>query len=88
MENIYCSLKQQIRGSISSKDTLLEYVPTQVIAEYIWSIGYQGFIFDSSQKKGGENIVIFGENPSFNEYEIGKIVTKNIDYTWVNYGSN
>ncbi len=92
--NLYCealflqAFIKDISKPISSKDTLLEYVPTQVIAEYIWSIGYQGFIFDSSQKKGGENIVIFGENPSFNEYEIGKIVTKNIDYTWVNYGSN
>ena len=82
--NLYCnsffvqSFIKDISKPISDNDSLLEYVPTQIMAEYIWSIGYSGFIFDSSQKKGGENIVIFGDNPQFNNFKIAKVT--NIKY--------
>ncbi len=78
--DLYCnsffvqSFIQDISKPISDDDSLLEYVPTQIMAEYIWSIGYDGFIFDSSQKKGGENIVIFGDNPQYNKYQISNII--------------
>ncbi|MFK5974970.1 MAG: RES family NAD+ phosphorylase [Sulfurovum sp.] len=83
--DLYCtssfvkSFIQDISKPISDDDSLLEYVPTQIMAEYIWSIGdYDGFIFDSSQKKGGENIVIFGDNPQYDNYQIAKVT--NIKY--------
>ena len=72
----YCSLEfielftTHISKKVSAKDSLLEYVPTQIISEYIWSLEYDGFIFDSSQKVGGENIIIFGENPKFIGYTL------------------
>ena len=59
-----------ISKPISDNDSFLEYVPTQIMAEYIWSIGYDGLLFDSSQECGGENIVIFGDNPYFESYKI------------------
>jgi len=82
--DLYCnsffvqSFIQDISKPISDDDSLLEYVPTQIMAEYIWSIGYAGFIFDSSQKKGGKNIVIFGDNPQYKNCQIVKII--NIEY--------
>jgi hypothetical protein len=71
---------KDISKPIEEKDTLLEYVPTQVMSEYIWSLDYDGFIFDSSQKEDGENIVIFGDNPSYNDYEMVHVIDKNIQF--------
>jgi len=71
-----------ISKPINESDTALEYVPTQILSEYIWSLGYDGFIFDSSQNKGGENLVLFGENPIYKNHKFIKIKEKNIDYKY------
>jgi hypothetical protein len=44
---------------INSKDKDIEYVPTQVIAEYIRSKGYDGIKFESSVNKGSYNYTLF-----------------------------
>lgn len=56
-----------ISKPIASSDQLLEYIPTQIMAEFIWSRGYDGFLFDSSLT-GGTNLVLFEEKYSFNSY--------------------
>lgn len=66
-----------ISKPINESDTALEYVPTQILSEYIWSLEYDGFIFDSSQNKGGENLVLFGDNPSCTSRKFIKIKEKN-----------
>jgi len=71
-----------ISKPINENDTTLEYVPTQILSEYIWSLGYDGFIFYSSQNKGGENLVLFGENPECINHKFIKIKEKNIDYKY------
>lgn len=71
-----------ISKPINESDTLLEYVSTQIMAEYIWSQGYDGFIFDSSQNKGGENLVLFGDNPSYKSHKFIKIKEKNVIYKY------
>lgn len=71
-----------ISKPIDESDTLLEYVPIQIMAEYIWSLGYDGFIFDSSQNNGGENLVLFGDNPSYKSHKFLKIKEKNIEYKY------
>lgn len=86
--NIYCEANfikafiTDISKPINESDTLLEYVPTQIMAEYIWSLGYDGFIFDSSQNKGGENLVLFGDNPSYISYKFISIKEKNTKYIY------
>lgn len=49
-----------IQGSFSyptnNKD---HYIPTQIIAEYIKSIGYDGIRYNSSLHKGGVNLTVF-----------------------------
>lgn len=71
-----------ISKPINVNDTLLEYVPTQIMAEYIWSLGYDGFIFDSSQNKGGENLVLFGDNPKYINHKFVKIKEQNTNYEY------
>jgi hypothetical protein len=61
-----CLIKEFVKDiSKPINDNEIEYIPTQILSEYIWSLGYDGFIFDSSQSKNGKNIVIFEENPSY-----------------------
>ena len=43
----------------------IEYIPTQILSEYIWSLGYDGFIYDSSKNENGRNILLFGDNPTY-----------------------
>lgn len=71
-----------ISKPINDNDILLEYVPTQIMAEYIWSLGYDGFIFDSSQNKDGENLVLFGDNPKYLSHKFIKITKKHIEYRY------
>ncbi|MEA2018308.1 MAG: RES family NAD+ phosphorylase, partial [Campylobacterota bacterium] len=86
--SVYCpsfTINQFIKDiskPINEKDTALEYVPTQIMAEYIWSLGYDGFIFDSSQNKGGENLVLFGENPKCINHKFVEIKQKNTKYIY------
>lgn len=71
-----------ISKPINENDTTLEYVPTQILSEYIWSLDYHGFIFDSSQNKGGENLVLFGDNPKYINHKFVKIIEKKIKYKY------
>lgn len=49
-----------IQGSFSYPTNNKDYyIPTQIIAEYIKSIGYDGIRYNSSLHKGGVNLTIF-----------------------------
>jgi hypothetical protein len=62
---------------INEDNQLLDYIPTQIMSEYIWSKGYDGFLFDSSVNINGTNIVLFEEKYQFKEYNQYRI-TDNI----------
>jgi hypothetical protein len=49
----------EISRPTASDDNLLDYVPTQVLAEFIHSQGYDGLKFKSSQKPSGVNYTLF-----------------------------
>ena len=74
--SLYCQQQfikeflQDISKPIIDSNQYLEYVPTQIMAEYIWHLGYDGFLFDSSQNKDGINLVIFEAKYQFVNYEI------------------
>lgn len=60
-------LKKKISDELSKPlrryDSILEYIPTQFICEYIRHItGADGILFASSLHKGGENVVLFNQN--------------------------
>lgn len=62
----------EITKPVNVADDYLEYIPTQVLSEFIWHCGYDGFYFDSSKKPDGINLVLFQPYISFREYKIRK----------------
>ena len=73
--NIYCGLNSlekfinEIKKPISENESRLEYIPTQILAEYIKLKGYDGFIFDSSKTEKGKNLVLFDNKTNYLEFE-------------------
>lgn len=51
--------QSEISRPTAGDDNLLDYVPTQVLAEFIHSQGYDGIKFKSSQKPSGVNYTLF-----------------------------
>lgn len=84
-ERFYC--QQQFIGEfiadisrpILSDEQLLEYIPTQIMAEFIWSKEYDGFLFDSSLT-GGTNLVLFEKKYNYISY---RQVTADVTYGFV-----
>ena len=76
--SLYCQQKfikdflEDISKPIQNSDQQLEYVPTQIMAEFIWHLGYDGFLFDSSQQETGVNLVIFEAKYNYIAFEIIK----------------
>ena len=70
--NTILDFLKDITKPISKEDNHLEYVPTQIVSEYIWSLGYDGFIFDSSLCSG-TNYVLFKDSYSFVDYKIKQL---------------
>lgn len=74
--SLYCQQQfileflKDVSKPITDDDQLLEYVPTQIMAEYIWHLEYDGFLFDSSQNENGVNLVVFEANYSYISFEI------------------
>lgn len=55
---------------VSEGDKLIDYVPTQIISEFLWSKGYDGFLYDSSLSRLGYNLVIFEKRYDLKRYGI------------------
>jgi len=53
------SFKGEISTKIHDNDKEMEYVPTQVLAEYIRKMGYHGIKYKSSMFENGYNIALF-----------------------------
>jgi hypothetical protein len=67
-----------ISRPIDEDSQVLEYIPTQIMSEYIWSKGYDGFLFDSSVNINSTNIVLFEEKYQYKEHGHYKIVDINL----------
>lgn len=74
---IYCSAKaleyfiNDIQKAVDDDAAILEYIPTQVLAEFINFQGYDGFIYSSSKNSNGCNIVLFKDDKiSFLEFHV------------------
>jgi RES domain-containing protein len=57
------AFSKEVSRPVRRTESTLEYVPTQVLAEYIRHIGYHGIRYRSSQRPKGWNLVIF-DGPS------------------------
>lgn len=58
-----------ITKEVKREDSHSEYIPTQLVSEYIRSLGFDGFIFDSSLCSG-TNYVLFKDDYTFLGYHI------------------
>lgn len=71
--SLFCFLSaftHNIAQPIEESDKLIDYVPTQTVSEFIWSKGYDGFLYDSSLSWSGYNLVVFE-----NRYELKRYGT-------------
>lgn len=72
---ILCSFKtiekfvRDISLPIKEEDNKLDYIPTQIVSEYIWYLKYDGFIFDSSLCDG-DNYVLFHDKYDLKKHDI------------------
>ena len=64
---------EEIQKPIDNESKDLEYLPTQILAEYIRFLGYKGFIFDSSKNIDGYNIVLFANEVIYREYKLKRV---------------
>lgn len=73
--NIYCGVNalekfiNEIKKPISENESRLEYIPIQILAEYIKLKGYDGFIFDSSKNENGKNLVLFESKMNYLDFD-------------------
>lgn len=65
----------------TSKDDLLEYVPTQVFAEYLRARGFDGLRFRSSQNGRGKNVTLFCSPDD--DVAHGYLATRPLFHEWV-----
>ncbi len=52
----------EIAKPVRRNDSPLEYLPTQYIAEFVKSEGYDGVEYESTLRKGGVNLALFDES--------------------------
>jgi hypothetical protein len=75
--NVFQEIALEIAKPLRRSDSPIEYLPTQYIAEFIKSQGYDGVEYASTLREGGYNIAIFDETlfecVSVNTVEISKI---------------
>jgi len=72
----FCSIEilknfiSDITEEVHEDDKYIDYVPTQILSEYIWSLGYEGFIFDSSLCDGDNYVLFEDDKLNYIDYEI------------------
>lgn len=72
------SFIEEISKPLSDSDKLIDYVPTQIISEFIWSLGYDGFMFPSSLSQG-TNYVLFDINYELVKWKKYKVSSLQVD---------
>ena len=77
--SVYCASEEvkkfvnEIQKPIDDMSKNLEYLPTQILSEYIRSLGYDGFIYDSSKNNNGYNIVLFDDKVTFKRHNFKSV---------------
>jgi len=75
--NHFRQLGKEIARPVTSKDDVLEYLPTQYIVDFIKSRKYDGIQYPSTKNEGGRNIAIFNEKDleciDVQEYKINSL---------------
>ena len=77
--NVFHEMAIDIAKPIRRSDSPFEYLPTQFIAEFIKSQGYDGVAYESTINKGGYNFAVFDES-LFECVNIETVEVTNIEY--------
>lgn len=59
---VFQEMAYEIAKPIRRNDSPLEYLPTQYIAEFVKSEGYDGVEYESTLREGGINLALFDES--------------------------
>ena len=73
-------LESELSRPLRRNDSLLDYLPTQYLSEFIKSLGLVGFEFTSSVNKGSFNLVVFEDN-LFEIEEIKIYEAENLEFS-------
>jgi len=76
---MFTDIAKAIAKPMRRSDSVLEYLPTQYIADFIKSKGYDGVVYASTMGTGGYNIA------AFDDTLFGCIAVKNMEITKVEY---
>lgn len=72
------SFISEIQQPLRDDEHTLEYIPTQMVAEFIRGCGYDGLCFNSSLHDGGVNFVLFC-GPSYEDMNLPKYGLEEVD---------
>lgn len=80
---LFDSVDRLFAKPLSPSESNIDYIPTQVIAEYLKKQGYNGVCYKSSLHEGGKNVLFFNMN-QLKWIEGHKVMeTKRIQYQFV-----
>ena len=77
---VFQEMSYEIAKPIRRNDSPLEYLPTQYIAEFVKSQGYDGVEYESTLRRGGLNVALFDES-LVECIDVKTIEVTNVDYT-------
>jgi len=79
--SLFCFLSHftgDISKPIAEDDKAIDYIPTQIVSEFIDVQGYGGFLYDSSRSRKGYNLVLFERGYNLKLY--GVVKSEKMDY--------
>lgn len=76
---VFKEMALEIAKPLRRSDSVLEYLPTQYISEFVKSQGYDGVAYESTLHSGGYNIAVYDES-SLDCLSVDTVEVKHIDY--------
>lgn len=75
-------ISREIAKPLRRQDSELDYLPSQYIADYIKSLGYDGICYRSTLNKSGVNYAIF-DNKKFECIEVSLVHVNSVEYHYI-----
>ena len=75
-------ISREIAKPLRRQDSELDYLPSQYIADYIKSLGYDGICYRSTLNKSGVNYAIF-DNKKFECIEVNLVHINSVEYHYI-----
>jgi hypothetical protein len=81
-EVVWGSINFAFTRPVDASDSVAEYAPTQVLAEYFKSAGYDGLRYKSSYGATGQNIALFAlQDATVRHVKLMRVKSINIEFT-------